>query len=116
MNESICQNILGGVGSSSPWIKQCTSKYLYNLYTYQVHLQISPGLIHHPWATNNVHGERTLWIDTTETQKKGSTVVMGAAAYRTKSPALVIFKKRNYAIGPRVRASIRVPDNVSMQT
>ena len=44
--------------------------------------------------------------------KKGFTVVLCAVADGTKSLALVIFNGRNGEIGPRVRHSIRVPENV----
>ena len=45
-------------------------------------------------------------------KKRSLTVVLCVAAGGTNFSALVIFMERNDEISPRVRAFIRVPDNV----
>jgi hypothetical protein len=52
-----------------------------------------------PARTNNIRGERTIWIKMNRAEKKGFTVALAAAADRTKLPATIILKERGGILG-----------------
>jgi hypothetical protein len=62
--------------------------------------------------TNNRIGEAQIRVKTTGAHKKGFTVSLCASATGEKLPAYIIFKEASGRIPPRVRARLRVPDNV----
>ena len=59
----------------------------------------------------HVVGKHSIRIVSTKA-KKGFTIALAAKDNGDKLPALVIFKERGGKLGPRVRQSLAIPDNV----